>query len=200
MKVQYVRCPRCASTFYEKVEGRDRLDLSCPYCHVLFSVQHYPPWTKEVDYNWEIYSDLYAPVKERGGSEKMVKISGVLLAITVPFIVLPFLYLLVPGFFGNLVDWERSFILGTMLATTVFLSFVLLGIYNSLKTKSFALALSGTIFSLLSVALSGSLSTMTAFQGTLLRGLCFLMFVPLALSLVSMLLCIKSRKYYNVGY
>ncbi len=200
MKVQFTVCPTCRSSFYHKVFDEGTNDVNCPYCRYHFRVPFDRRHVREVDYYWEVYSGLYSPLNEGGGRKKHLTAVGLILLLTIPFIMLPFYYMIAPGFLSDLSRANLSMFIGAFLALIVFLLFIVIGAYNSLKARSFALTLSGGIFSLLATGLSGMIITLPAFRNTFVRSGCSLMFIPLLLSLVAIFLCISNRKRFSLGY
>lgn len=77
------------------------------------------------------------------------------------------------------------------------MSLILLGVISSLKSYSFALSLSGNVFSFLSIGVLMVVSFMA--DSVLPIAPSLLLLIPIILTLISLGLVVKNRKVFTLG-
>lgn len=169
----------------------------CPYCSYRYNDVWEPTKVNQVDYYWEIYSGLYPPTDLKTGKRSHLKISGWILAATLPFFLAVLFSIFSSGILATLSVAEKSTLLGIGLAGGVFMSLVVMGVISSLKSYSFALSFSGNVFSFLSV---GILMLMSLQADSILPiSPSLLLLIPVVLTFISLGLVIKNRKVFTLG-
>ncbi len=202
MKSLFTRCPSCGAHFYKNLkegENTSDVDVICPYCNYRYIDSLHENRVKEHDFYWEIYSGLYPTLKINNNKKSRLIVAGILLFLTIPFFVYGFSQIFIPNSLIELSGAELNSIYGVWLAGIIFLSFVVGGTISAIKRYSFVLSLSGIIFAILSsilwfymyqyleIDLLGNLSQL-------------LMFIPQILSMISLVLIIKNRESFKLGY
>ncbi len=195
----FTQCPRCYASFYEEVGNKHRIHLKCPYCRYTYYDQAAPERVEDVDYYWEVYSGLYPTPKDNIGNPKINRIIGLILALSIPFFLWPFY-----DFFnifqdGALLYSENASILGLLLASAVFLSFVIAGSVSAWRKYSFPITLSGGIFGVLNSFLLGAVISDSAYI-TGETNYCFIYFITIITSFVAIFLTAKNKKGFTRGY
>lgn len=192
MKYLLTRCPRCRAAFYVEVGEGQSVDVTCPYCRYQYGDTVRERYVKEGDYYWELYKGLYPHPKGDLGNRKFLKISGLLLLFTVPFFLFPMIYVFDITSLSNTLG-------GIGLASLIFLTFVIAGGLSSLKSYSFAISLTGSIFAILDSLLLGVVSSSPFIENTL-NDVCMIFIVPLLISFIVLLLTIKNKRGFKRGY
>lgn len=199
MRFVLTHCPRCHAYFYVESESTTKVDATCPYCRFKFSDRVKQNQVKEVDYYWELYNDIYPPLKNRYGGSKILKASGVLLMLTIPLFLLSIANLVPLSHLSGMNLEEQSIRAGIGLSILVFIGFVTGGGWSSLKKYSFPVSLAGSIFGLLNSFLLWSLIYLDYF----LRwngAFNYSVYIAFFLSMTSLLIVIHHRWNFEVGY
>ncbi len=195
MRKLLTHCPRCRAGFYvdaEKERG-EKLEVSCPYCKFRYRDLEDPTRTKEIKYNWELYDSIHIGLISNDGYPLQLKIAGISLLIAVVLFSISMISLF-------LFDSFTLFHLSLVLAGGIFSLFVILGIFNSYKNRSFVLSFTGSIFAIFSSFIWGYLISQTDF---LIFGLD--VSVPYTLlvlffSFLALILIVKNRFIFDFGY
>ncbi len=194
MKYLLTICPRCRARFYVKVSSEPTLSVTCPYCRMYYHDRTDLGNIKEADYAWELYRGLYPRPDNDLGDRKMLKICGGLLLASIPFFLIPLLYISLVA--GNAAGEYSSTIIGVAFAGFIYLAIILAGAFSSINTYSFAVSLTGSIFAVLNSFLVALLMTYRAVTDEY----CFAMLFPLLLAFIAMSMILKNKKGFSTGY
>lgn len=202
MKSLFTRCPSCGAHFYKNISKDEKvsnMNIVCPYCNYTYIDSLDEDRVKEHDFYWEIYSGLYPSLKIEKHKKTRLIVAGILLFLTIPFFVYGFSQIFISNSLSSLSGSEINSIYGVWLAGIIFLLFVVSGIISAIKRYSFVISLSGVIFALLSSVLWFYMyqSLEINMLGDLSQ---LLMFVPQILSILSLVLIIRYRKSFKLGY
>ncbi len=195
MEKLYTHCPRCSSGFYvdvEKEEGK-KLEVRCPYCNYRYKdIVDYNN-IKEIKYNWELYDNIHIGLLSNDGGPFQLKIAGISLLSAVILFSFGMISLLVFDSF-DLVHKSIG------LAGSVFAFFVVLGLFNSFKNRSFVLSFTGSIFAILGSFIWGYLNSQVDFLLFSQQFSVFYTFLGLFLSFLALFLIVKNRFTFDFGY
>ncbi len=194
MKYLFTKCPRCGARFHAEVLSEPMVSVTCPYCRTYYRDRTDLGGIREADYSWELYSGLYPNPKRDLGDKRLLRISGGLLLASVPFFLIPLLYMLVAA--GNTSGEYSSLIIGISFAGLIYLAIIFAGALSSINTYSFAISLTGSIFAVLNSFLVGILMTYRAYS----YDNCFAMLIPLLLAFAAMSIILKNKRGYSMGY
>lgn len=199
MKLMFTQCPRCYASFYEEVGDEYRIHLKCPYCGYTYFDQAAPERVEDVDFYWEVYSGLYPHPKDNIGNPGVNRIISLVLAASIPFFLWPFYNFFKLFREDLLILSDNQSIVGLLLASAIFLSFVIAGSVSAWKKYSFPITLSGGVFAVLDSMLLGFLVSESAYL-TGESNNCFIYFITFVLSFVAIFLTAKNKKGFSRGY
>ncbi|MFW5945686.1 MAG: MJ0042-type zinc finger domain-containing protein [Candidatus Natronoplasma sp.] len=195
MKKLFTYCPNCRAGFYVETKKREgeKVEVNCPRCQFRYGDTVDTARTKEIKYNWELYESINIGLISNEGNPLHLKIAGISLFSTLVLFSIGIVSLLILDSF-TLVHKSLG------LSGSIFAIFVILGIINSYKKRSFVLAFTGSLFAIFSSFIWGYLNS----QGD------FLIFsqhvslpytvLGLFLSFLALILIIKNRLIFDLGY
>ncbi len=192
-------CPRCGNRTWFRTKDQKKVMVGCSNCGMVYSDIVEGDRVREIDFHWQLRRNVYPIFNYDLGVRFHVIIAGVLLLMILPFIVLPAFYLLSGGISGGLNQDFLSFLIGSILALFIFFLIAALGCFHSFKQNSFAIALTGSIFSFLGLMLSVILMGLPYFSDTIIQEVIWIYFAPFLFSLVSIILLVKNRKIFDYG-
>ncbi len=195
MKKLLTHCPRCRAGFYVEAgkERGEKLEIDCPYCNYHYGDIVDPTRTRKIKYNWELYDSIHIGLISNDGDPLQLKIAGLSLLSAVIIFSISMISLFILDSF-NLIHKSLG------LAGGIFALFVILGIFNSYKRRSFILSFTGSIFAIFSSFIWSYLISQTDFlifgiDVTVSYTLLALFFPFLALILI-----VKNRFIFDFGY
>ncbi len=147
MRYLYTRCPYCRTSSYAKVKNENSIDIECPYCGQDYTDQVDEEYVKEADFYWELYINLYPPMREKFRRKSTLLIAGFLLSLSVAFQLLSKGLFLAGAVYTILTLPPLQY--GLILSSMVFLGLTVMGIASSFLKYSFAMAVVGAIFGIL---------------------------------------------------
>lgn len=194
MKKLWTTCPNCRLGFYVDAEGeKEKIDITCPNCNFRYRDTTEEGRIKEVKYNWELNDKLHTGLIFEGENPGHLKFATASLFSA--------LVLFSIGGLSLLVSNEFTMIHQSIgLAGLIFGLIVVVGTINTYKRKSFAVAFTGSFFGVLSSLLWGFLNSEEDF---LIFGqeLSFLYAIlAFFLSFLALILIIKNRHTFKIGY
>ena len=202
MESLLTRCPYCKSSFYKNVDEEredSRIKVSCPYCNSVYEDTFDEKRVREHEFYWEIYSGLYPPVGKETDKSSRLTAGGIILLFALPFFLYGASLLLNPENVSNISAGQRNSFYGIGIAGGVFLLFVLSGIISAVKHYSFVVSLSGVIFTILSSVLWYYI--IISLNVNMFQNFPQIFFIiPQFISVVSLVLFIRNRRSFKLGY
>ncbi|MFW6048250.1 MAG: MJ0042-type zinc finger domain-containing protein, partial [Candidatus Natronoplasma sp.] len=154
MKKLFTYCPNCRAGFYVETKKREgeKVEVNCPRCQFRYGDTVDTARTKEIKYNWELYESINIGLISNEGNPLHLKIAGISLFSTLVLFSIGIVSLLILDSF-TLVHKSLG------LSGSIFAIFVILGIINSYKKRSFVLAFTGSLFAIFSSFIWGYLNS-----------------------------------------
>lgn len=194
MKKLWTHCPNCKLGFYVDIEGEDeKVEITCPNCNFGYLSRVKKHRIKDVKYNWELNDKLHTGLIFEDENPTHLKFATVFLVSALVLFSIGILSLFVLDTFTMI---HQS--IG--LAGGIFFLIEIVGMINTYNRKSFAVAFTGSFFAILSSLILGFLNS----KGDFLifpQELSFLYAVlTLFLSFLALLLILKNRHSFDIGY
>ncbi|MFW5903998.1 MAG: hypothetical protein ACOC89_03105 [Candidatus Saliniplasma sp.] len=151
MKYLYTRCPHCRANSYVRVKDEKLLKIECPYCGQEYTDEVREEYVKDADFYWELYGNLYPPLKDKFRGEKTLKFAAFLLTLSIPFHLFTIISIMVePGVQSSV---GSSPLYGLLLSSMVFLGIITIGTASVYLRYSFPIAAVGAFFGVMNSVL-----------------------------------------------
>ncbi|MEF8832350.1 MAG: MJ0042-type zinc finger domain-containing protein [Candidatus Thermoplasmatota archaeon] len=195
MRKLFTHCPRCRAGFYIDAENSkgEKVDVTCPYCNYRYGDIIEQTRVRKIKYNWELYDSLNINLISNDGDPFQLKVAGIaLLSATILFSI---------GIISLLIFDSFTLVHKSLgLSGSIFTLFVVLGIFNSYKNRSFVLSFTGSIFAILGSFIFGLLNSMEDFLVFGQEFSPFYTIIGLFLSVFALILIIRNRLIFDFGY
>jgi len=195
MKKLLTHCPRCRAGFYvdAETERGEKLDVSCPYCNYHYGDIVDPTRIRDIKYNWELYDNIHIGLISNDGDPIQLKVAGISLLSAIILFSISMISLII-------LDSFTLFYQSLSLAGGIFAIFVILGVLNSYKRRSFVLSFTGSIFSIFSSIIWSYLISQANLRILGLDVTIPYTLLVLFFSFFALILIVKNRVIFDFGY